>query len=181
VAIMKETGMGSTRRGALTALLAVATVLVSIFAAGSAGAYPPGTAPTLSLSSSTVGPGGSVTSSGNNFVPGSSVTVTLDNGTTLATLTADANGAFSASITIPAGTAAGDHTLTATDATGESATAALTVTAAGAGGGAGGGGGGGLANTGVAIASIGGVGLLLLIGGGLMLLAGRRRSKVTAA
>jgi hypothetical protein len=167
--------MRTIRRASLAALFVVVTVLASLFAAGSAGAYPPGTAPTLSLSTNVVQAGGSVRLCGDHFVPGSTVTVALD-GTTLATGTAGANGSLCVTVTIPAGTAAGAHTLSATDTAGESATAALTVTAAGAGGG-----GGGLANTGVAIASIGGLGLLLLIGGGVMLLAGRRRSKVTAA
>jgi hypothetical protein len=74
-------------------------------------------APTLGLSSTSVTAGDSVTISGSGFVPNSTSTVVLHSSpVTLATVTMSATGTFSATVTIPTGTAAGAHTLTVADA-----------------------------------------------------------------
>ncbi len=88
--------------------------------------YPPGVAaPTTTTSTSTTVPvktgaptveaGKAITVTGNGWKPGSTVTILLTgNATPLGTATVDANGAFSASVTIPSDTAAGAHTITIT-------------------------------------------------------------------
>jgi hypothetical protein len=170
----------SAMKRLIAVMVAVIGMVIAAASIGvSASAYPPGTAPTISLSSSSVPPGGSDTVAGVNFTPNSSASLSLQCGGSSADLgvvTTDANGQFSAQITVPSSTPAGTCTVSALDtATGDVATASLTVTS---------GGGGGapppVAGTGVAILSIGGVGLVLLIGGGLLVMAGRRR-RATAA
>lgn len=165
---------------AMKRLIAVSVAVIGMIIAAasigvSASAYPPGTSPTIALSSSTVGCGSSLVVSGQNFAPNSSVELTLHSGAIdLGTVTTDGSGAFSAEVTIPSSVGAGSHEIEATGG-GEIATAFVTVTCAGAPGGP-----PPVAGTGVAILSIGGVGLVLLIGGGLLVMAGRRR-RATAA
>ncbi|MDE1879917.1 MAG: PKD domain-containing protein [Euryarchaeota archaeon] len=65
--------------------------------------------------------GATSTLSGTGFTAGSSVSVTWTPGTAC-TATADTQGSFSCLFTVPAGTAAGSYTLTATDGSGVSAT-----------------------------------------------------------
>jgi hypothetical protein len=90
----------------------------------------------------------------------------------LGTAHTDANGGFSKSITVP-NVALGAHSIVGVDTvTPESASAAYTVTGGGTGSG------GGIANTGVAVIGLGAIGGVLLTGGALMLLAGRRRKVV---
>ena len=68
---------------------------------------------------------------GTGFAPESAVTLTLHSDPVeVGTATADENGAFSAEITVPTNTEAGDHTVVAESGTPVvSATAPLTVTA----------------------------------------------------
>jgi hypothetical protein len=161
----------------------IVAVIGMVIAAASIGvaasAYPPGTGPTISTSTSTVPQGGSLTVFGDNFSPNSDAVLSLHSTPVgLGTVHTDSNGQFSAQITVPSSTTPGTHTIEALDTpTGDIASATITVTGGGTGGG--GGGGGGVAETGVAVISIGALGLVLLVGGGLMLMAGRRR-KVTA-
>lgn len=69
---------------------------------------------------------------GRNFTPGSSASVVLHSvETNLGTVKVDGNGAFFATVTIPAATAPGQHQLVVTDANGKQATASLTVQALG--------------------------------------------------
>src|SRR2546422_811720 len=79
----------------------------------------------------TSGPTGtSVTVTGSNFATSSGITVTYDNTaitTNPATVTTTSTGSFSATITVPASTAGG-HTVSATDASSNSASAQFTVT-----------------------------------------------------
>ena len=63
--------------------------------------YPPGRC-NLQLSKGSVERGESLTASGSGFVPGSQVSLRLASGRFLGFATADANGAFTASITVPA-------------------------------------------------------------------------------
>jgi hypothetical protein len=171
---------------AMKRLFAVMVAVIGmVIAAASIGvaasAYPPGTGPTISTSTSTVPQGGSLTVFGDNFSPNSDAVLSLHSTPVgLGTVHTDSNGQFSAQVTVPSTTSPGTHTIEALDMpTGDIASATITVTAGGTGGGGGGGGGGGVAETGVAVISIGALGLVLLVGGGLMLMAGRRR-KVTA-
>ncbi len=67
-----------------------------------------GSAPSVSTSAPTAG--GTITVSGDGFAPGASLTIELhSDAVVLATVTADVTGAYSATVTIPADTAAGAH------------------------------------------------------------------------
>jgi hypothetical protein len=71
---------------------------------------------TLGLSASTVTAGNTVTVSGTGFAPGATLDVVLHSSpVTLTTVTTDPTGAFSVAVTIPAGTAAGAHTIDVAD------------------------------------------------------------------
>ena len=87
--------------------------------------------PAVTVEPSTVEAGKTVTVKGTGFAPESSVTLTLHSEPVeVGTATADENGAFSAEVTVPANTEAGDHTVVAESGTPVvSATAPLTVTA----------------------------------------------------
>ena len=161
------------RKYPLAALFAVLGLIAAIFAFTTpASAYPPGSAASVGSSSSTVGPGGSFTVSGRNFK--GVVTITGSDPIFLARVTAGADGTFSARVTLPAKEfPPGSHIITATDTFGDEATfhvtvasAAVTTTKPGS----------GLPFTGFAAGTIGGIGVLLLLGGGFLLLAGRRRN-----
>lgn len=168
--------------GLLTGL-GLAIALITFGASSASAAYPPGTTPVLTASASIVTPGGTLTLSGSHF----SGTVSLvghsapvDLGTTEAS---GPNGAFTKTVTITAADfPVGDHYIEATGADGDSATVSFSVVATASTGGTGSGSssgsgstGGGLASTGVAVLSIGGFGVLLLIAGGIVLMAGKRR------
>lgn len=87
--------------------------------------------PAVTVEPSTVEAGKTVTVKGTGFAPKSTVTLTLHSEPVeVGTATADENGAFSAEVTVPANTEAGDHTVVAESGTPVvSATAPLTVTA----------------------------------------------------
>ncbi|MCC8907267.1 phosphatase PAP2 family protein [Curtobacterium sp. GD1] len=91
-----------------------------------------------------VAAGGSLALAGTGFTPGASVRVVLHSTpVTVGTLTVAADGTVSGSVTIPAGTATGAHTIDVVDASGASALVAplaITVTPAAAGSGTGTGG-----------------------------------------
>jgi 5'-nucleotidase len=164
----------------LIAVLAAVIGLVTIAASlgATASAYPPGQAPQISLDKSTVPAGSPVTVFGQKFTPNQQADLSLHSTpVALGVVSVDANGNFTAQVTIPAGTTNGAHTVEALDvASGDVATAPLTVTGSTTGGG--GPPGGTLGGTGVAVIGIGALGAVLLVGGLLMLMAGRRR-KVT--
>ena len=118
--------------------------------------------------------GKSITVSGKSCTPGTTVTVSLDGGTVLGTTTAGSDGSYSIVVKIPAGIS-GSHTINVSGAgAGCSGVLPISITASNNGGGD-----GGLASTGVAVIGIGSLGVVLLVGGGLMLLAGRRRRTST--
>jgi len=158
-------------KGKIALIAAVAALGLSFSAP--AFAYGPNAAAVTSNTSST-GPGGSLTVSGSNFTPGGTVTIDIESTPVfLASVTADPTGAFSTTVTIPADTVPGSHTILATDAAGDSATTALTVTgvvpvAASP----------GLPFTGADIAALSGVGAIALALGGMLILTGRRRRRV---
>lgn len=131
--------------------------------------------PTLRLGASSVAAGGSVDVQLRGFEADSAVQLWLHSEPVLlGEVKVDADGAASATVTIPAATATGVHELVATDANGaELARADLTVTAsAGGGGGDGDGDGGGLATTGTS----GALWMLVMaVGAGAVLLGLRLR------
>jgi hypothetical protein len=148
-------------------------------------AYGPN-APVVSLSASTAPPGGSLTVTGSSFQPGEGITIVLHSlPATVGTTTADPSGNFSTTVTIPADTPLGSHTITATGNTsGTTASAGILVstsTASGTASGSSGGvastgsSGGSLAFTGADLAATAGVGAIALALGGMLVFAGRRR------
>src|SRR5438445_3192345 len=90
------------------------------------------TTPSVSLNPTSGPTGTSVIVTGSNFVANSGITVKLD-GTNLATIpatiTTTSTGGFTASISIPSTSAIGLHSVSATDASANSASAQFTVTA----------------------------------------------------
>jgi hypothetical protein len=80
------------------------------------------------VSAAQVAVGGTVTVSGGGFAPGSSVALTLrSDPVSLGTTRADANGAISTRVTIPAGTSQGQHRIFATGVTASGAPRILEV------------------------------------------------------
>ena len=123
----------------------------------------------LKLGSSSVAAGGSVTIAGAGLDENQAIALELHSTpVSLGSVTTDGDGAFSATITIPAGTTPGEHHVVAVLADGSQITAAITVAAAGSVSG------GGLALTGADSGSF----LLLaavLLALGLGLIVARRR------
>ena len=158
---------------ALATVVLVAAAVTS--AAGSASAYPSGTNPQISLSHTSGSPGDSVNVVGEHFTPHNTATLSFHSASiALGTVNVNGQGGFTVTVTVP-DVGIGTHTVHAVDnASGISADPAVfTITASGAGSA-----GGGLASTGVAVLGIALLGMVLLVGGGLMLLAGRRRKVV---
>lgn len=163
----------------VTALIGVLAMLFAglFFAATSASAYPTGTAATIGVSNSTPPVGGTDTVFGAHYQPGETVSLSLHSAVySLGSATADGSGAFSTTVTLPAGVS-GSHTIVGTGLTsGETASVQINIGGTSS---SGSGSGSGLSSTGVAVIGIGAVGLALLVGGGLLLMAGKRR-KVSA-
>lgn len=114
----------------------------------------------ITVTPSTPSAGGSVTIDSSGWMHDTDVTITLhSNPVVLGTVTADANGDVHAVETIPAGTAAGAHTieLTGTDSTGAPRDVSTAITV--------GSGGGSLPRTGAAIAAMVGVAAVLFAAG----------------
>jgi hypothetical protein len=167
--------MSSAKRLSAAVLAIVVLVFAAVtFGAGSASAYPSGTSPQIALSHNSGPVGDSVNVVGTHFTPHKTATLTFHSASfALGVVNVNGQGAFTVTITIP-NAGVGAHTVDGLDnASGQSASADFTITASGAGGA-----GGGLASTGVAVLGIASLGLVLLVGGGLMLLAGRRRKVV---
>ncbi|WP_353112534.1 fibronectin type III domain-containing protein [Microbacterium sp.] len=96
----------------------------------------------VTLDAKTVKAGGSVEVSGTGFTAGEELSMELrSEPVAIGTVTADADGAFSARATIPAATPAGEHTVAVVRADGTVVTAPITVQAADSGSGDGDGGG----------------------------------------
>lgn len=158
---------------AVLAMIAAATTF-----AVSANAAPYATAATLSVSNQTPVEGGSFVVSLSGFRANEGITLTLGS-TVLATGTTDSSGSFSSTVTLPPGVT-GQQTIVGTGASGDTSSVTITIGAASAAGSSGGSS-GGLPDTGVAVIGVGVLGVLLLIGGGFLLIAGkRRRSQVSA-
>src|SRR3989475_788425 len=87
--------------------------------------------PSISLNPTSGPTGTTVNISGSNFAANSGITISYDNAgiaTTPTTITTTSTGSFTGSITIPSSSAAGTHTVKATDASAKSASASFTVT-----------------------------------------------------
>jgi hypothetical protein len=92
---------------------------------------PPRTAK-LTISEASVPAGGSLVISGSGFEPDAVVTLTLHSTPVdLGTATANGDGSFVATVTIPSSTARGAHTVEASTKDGTTVSVALTVTAKG--------------------------------------------------
>lgn len=129
----------------------------------------------ISVSPSSVAAGGTATVSGTGCAADVDVTITLGD-STAATATTDEDGAFSASITVPSGAAAGPYTIEADGCSATVLSTTLTVTAAGTGG-SGGTGGTTLPRTGSdSTETLLRVGVVLVAAGGLLAFAARRRT-----
>ncbi len=130
---------------------------------------------TTGFSTGSVAPGQSITVSGTGYAPFSTVTVLVySTPTVLGTAVADENGAFTFTGTLPAGLAAGTHTLVAAgyDVDGEPRNLTMAVTVSGAAAAAG----PALASTGFSTLPYLGTGALALLAGGGLLVAARRRN-----
>jgi hypothetical protein len=175
--------MMTTTRRLIAPLAVVALFVASLFFAASASAYSNPNA-AASCSDTVDTPGETISCTVTGFQPNTSGTVTLHSAPVqVGTFTTDAQGTATMSVNIPGDTQFGQHELWFDDpltAKDPDAIVSITVNASGTlGNGSGNGNGGGLAGTGVAVVGIGALGVVLLVGGGLMLLAGRRR-KVSA-
>jgi hypothetical protein len=149
----------------LGGLLAVAT-------AASATPYVPGA--TCSVTDGTPPVGGPVTVNASDFGAYDDIQFTLHTVTyPLGSATSDGAGSVSITTGLPDGVA-GNHTIQAYDPT-TNQLCSVDVNIGGSGSGGEGTGGGPTAVTGVAIFALGGLAVLLLVGGGLLVLAGRRR------
>lgn len=167
----------SVKRRAAALLLAVLTaLLVGAGLAGPASAAPYTHGPTISLSHGRVLEHTHVEIFGRTYVPHERVFLYLHSQTyTLGSAIADSKGSINFNALMPAGVL-GTHTITGTGVTGDTASTTIVIYAnAGSGGATGNGNGnGGLASTGVAIASIGGLALILIVAGWFFVLSGRR-------
>jgi LPXTG-motif cell wall-anchored protein len=161
--------------------------------------YPPESTEELTVSESTVEPGETITISGDGAEPGATVTYKLtrsssalggsrvvlagprlaallqpqaQSSVTLGTSTADGDGSFSATLTIPSGLDDGVYTLTATSGGEVLATATIRVLADATTG--------DLPFTGSNVAPGLAIGATLIVAGGLLLLAVRRRRSSVA-
>jgi hypothetical protein len=167
--------MSAVKRLGALAIVAILAILAVGSFSGSASAYPPGHNPVIHLSHTSGPVGDKVTVTGQHFTPGKPVPLTFHSAPiALGTVpAATPGGTFSFKITIP-NDPLGLHQVVALDFSGQTASADFTITGSGTGSG------GGIAGTGVAVIGISAVGLVLLVGGGLMQAAGRRRRRVDA-
>lgn len=158
-----------TKRIAATLLAMLGATLALVGFGAAAGAAPYSPTPTVNVSTTNPSAGGSITVSCSGFGANDPVTISIA-GQSIGTATTDSSGACSATVTLPSGLT-GAQTIVLTDATtGQTASIAITIGASTSSSG-----GGTTSNTGVAVLSIGSVGVLLLIGGAALLIAGRRR------
>lgn len=166
----------STRRrvGILGRAMVLAAGLVLVTGSAALAAYPPSTG-SLTLSATTVGPGGSLTASGSGCAPGATVALTIaSTSQALGSAVANGSGAFSASVTIPSDISLGAHTIKAvcTAADGGELTLSASITAASGSSSAGGTAGTGTETWPVVLAGVG----LVLVGVVLVVTVRRRRS-----
>jgi hypothetical protein len=164
----------SGRRRSAALLVALLASLLALVAGAASSQAAPGYTGHASISFSASGTCGHLTVDGQGFAAGEQVVITLHTKTfTLATVTTDSSGSFSTVVTLPAGVT-GNHQILATGATGDKASGHLTLSNC-AGTAPQSAGTGGLSATGVAVLSLAGLGLVLLVGGVFLVASGRRR------
>jgi hypothetical protein len=179
--------MKTTMTRALAALAALGVMLAAALTlAGGAAAAPSSTYPPPPPSGGTGGvhisnphphAGSTVVVHGSGCTVGALVTVFFDS-QEVATGHVNPAGRYNIPFKVPGNAASGHHTVSVQVTGGScpgSGVLGIEVVASNGGGGNGGGG-GNLAGTGVAVVGIGALGVVLLVGGGMMLLAGRRRN-----
>ena len=174
----------STKNRPRAALIAVFGVIVAAvaFASPASAVTPPypKPPPTATVSTQTPPAGGSVEFCGKGFNAGETVTITVGS-TSFPSVTASSSGEFCTTLVLGI-SLSGPQTITATGATsGTKSSVSIVVGGATNTGGTGTGGTGddALANTGALVISIGALGVLLVVGGSMLVLAGKRR-KVNA-
>jgi hypothetical protein len=170
--------MSKVKRPFATILSFALLMAVSLGVAASAVAAPYSPAAEIAASTSNPSEGGSLTVTGSGFDQENVGLVLHSAPYPLGTAKANADGSFSIVVTLPAGVS-GLHTIIATGVTsGKVATSAITigtvattqsVTATKSNP-------SGLAYTGVAVIGLGTLGVLLLAGGGVFLVSGKRRT-----
>ena len=169
----------SLKAAALACVGAVVASLCLLLGPGTAvsgaATYPPSTCATIAVSTTTPNPGQTITVTGEQFKANVSVTITMTPyGITLAKVTTDSNGKFSAQVTMPSD--ARGHQLIHANGQGRICAAdPIQITINGGGTSGGGGSGGPPAMTGVDIALLTGIALALLVAGVLFSRSGRRR------
>ena len=161
------------RRVLIISLLAGVS-LAGVSAVASAQQYPP-SGPTLNLSSQSVGANRTITVSGAGWLPGSTVTITLQSTPlTLGTAQVAADGTFSATVQIPCDVTPGQHTVTGSgtgsDGLPHSVSAALSVDPCGT---------HALAITGGSSIPYAGIAVGLILGGTVLTIGFRRRRRST--
>ena len=115
-------------------VLGAAVVLVLLPVGSALAQYPPA-APSLTVSDTVVSPGETITVSGRDWLPGSTVSISLLPGVgVLGTAEVGAEGTFASQVTIPGDTAPGTYTLRAsgTGENGQQRTVDATITVPGA-------------------------------------------------
>lgn len=157
--------------------LAFATFAALVLVAAPAGAQASYPGASVSVNTSTVAPGGSITVTAEGFKGGSTVQFTIESTPqSLGSAAANSSGVAVLTTKVPAGIGAGTHTIRATgvapDGSPLNVTTTITVTGSAADGDAD----GGLANTGSNSGLFGLVGALAVVAGGLVLVASRRAS-----
>jgi hypothetical protein len=161
--------MSALLRSALTAVTIVGISLLGLMPTRSAAAAPrcAGDCATLSARTTTPVAGARLTLAGTDFGGSDRITLTLHGALNpLGRVRTNASGAFRTTISLPT-QVTGRHAIVASEpSTGEQAVQVLRIsTAAGT----------SRAYTGVAVIGLGALCVVLLIGGGLLLLAGRRQ------
>jgi hypothetical protein len=171
--------------GSRQRLIVIATALIVLFVGVIAGgavaqAAPYSDQPVLAISTDHPAVGATVTLTGSGYRPGETVVLSMPGRSErLASVVAGSDGTFTVVLALPSGVSGPQSIVARGMTSGRTSTVAITIgdpeptiSPAGSGGSA-------LPDTGVAVVAIGSVGLLLLVGGGVMLLGGRRsRSKV---
>jgi LPXTG-motif cell wall-anchored protein len=176
------------RRLFLAALLGV--MFFGMSASAFAATYPP-SGPTAGSSSAAVSDGGTLTLTGQGWLPGSQVDLTLfSTPVPLGTATVAADGSFTKTVTIPSSTPPGNHTIVMSgrDANGNPATQSISITVKAAGTASGSNAApasnartSGFASTGAQkAASMTFVGVTLLLFGGVLVIVFRRRHAARA-
>lgn len=159
----------------LATLVAVLGVDSAAAAPSSTAPYPPSTCASLAISTTTPYPGQTITLTGTNFAANEKISLKLDTGALLGTVTTSASGSFSTKVTIP-NDASGNHTITVVSRDDVCPIEPIQIQAQGIDAASNSNGGGsGLASTGVNVL----IGLLvaaaLITGGVLLSRSGRRR------